>query len=241
MSIKVTFEFEDAASAADFLLAGRAPNPLPVDTQVEAAPGVKTTRGRGRPAKGEDVTAAVASPVTGAPAATEATVAQPDPFAAAVAVPEPAYTKDDVAAAGRALGVATSQEHAVEVMKAATGIGSFPSLTPDLYGKAIKAFQAALAAYKPAAAPVVADPFGSATTSTEGAKAAAEDYPSEADLKKAALATQKRCGDNQITPVLIAHGGVTATVQGNMPSLKAVPIANRAKLIAALQALPTTR
>ena len=255
MTVEVTLKFESLEDAGNFLLtasgsvAGDGPHVVAPAAQSE--PTQKTTRGRGRPARGEtQIPAPGAAVSTASPAVAEsvvgtaaaAGVAGPDPFAVAPQTPaEPTYTKDDVAAAGRSLGAATTQEHAVAVMKAATGVGSFGSLEPHHYGLAVKAFQNALAAVKPATPAVEADPFGPTPQTGQGAPAAAEDHPSEADLKKAALAVQKRCSEAQIAPVLIAHGGFQATTQGTQPSLKAVPLANRAALIKAFAALPSTK
>lgn len=196
-------------------------------------------RGRGRPARGEDqaVPASPAVPQTTTLAAVPtASTAEADPFAAT-----PTATQDEVRKALTSLREASSQEKALAVLKKAGGAANMTELTPDKYGVVVAAVATELriiAASKPAPA-VEADPFEvPAATPTPAAKPVALE-----DVKAAVVAAQKRTGTDTVQKVVMDHGGKANNPETGAlaPSLKALPEAQFAAVIAAIQALPTTK
>ena len=177
-------------------------------------------------------------------AAPSVTIAQPatlpevDPF---VGVPVVTVTIDEVRAAAIALSKATTQDNAVNVMKAATGASSFGELKAESYPAALAAFTAAL----PKADAV--DPFGVAvlpgTVGTALASPQQVDAPTLAQVKKAVIDAQKITGTDVVQKVIMAHGGVATKSGGGgqEPSLKAIPISAYATVIEALGRLTKTK
>jgi hypothetical protein len=201
------------------------PAAAPASTPAATTP---TRRGRGRPVTGE----------TAAPAAIAAPAASPavaeDPFATAAPAPAaPTATLDQVRAALTALKDATSQDNALKVLKEAGGVSNLTDLqkTPEKYGAVVLAATAALP--QPA---TEADPFETETATESEQKA-----PSLEDVKAAVVEAQKRTATGKVQAVVMKHGGVAAGANGNGPSLKALPIAAYAAVIAEVKALPTTK
>lgn len=200
----------------------------PTPPQPDTAPAEPPKpRGRGRPPKAPEAAPAAPAP---APAVVEA-----DPFAAPAPVVAPTATLDEVRAALTALKAATSQEIALGVLKSAGGADNLTSLAADKYGAVVAAAKAKQAA---SSAPVVeADPFAVPET-TAPAKALTLE-----DVKAAVVAAQKRTGTDTVQKVVMAHGGVASDPETSTPkpSLKPLPPEKFAAVIAAIQALPTTK
>ncbi|HEV2178381.1 MAG TPA: hypothetical protein VGU20_30905 [Stellaceae bacterium] len=184
-------------------------------------------RGRGRPPKSPEAAPAAPAP---APEAVEA-----DPFAAPVAAAAPpTATLDEVRAALTALKAATSQEIALGVLKSAGGADNLTSLAAAKYGAVVAAAKKAL---PPAASAVESDPFAVSETQAPAKALTLE------DVKAAVVAAQKRTGTDIVQKVVMEHGGRAANPETGAPapSLKALPPEKFATVIAAIQALPTTK
>ena len=204
---------------------GQQPAVAPASTPAAVAP---ARRPRGRPVTGETPP----PPASAVPAASPA-VAE-DPFATAVpAPPAPIATLEQVRAALTALKDASSQDNALKVLKEAGGVSNLTDLakTPEKYGAVVLAATAAL----PTAQQPESDPF-----ETE-APAVAEQAPSLEDVKAAVVEAQKRTATDKVQAIVMKHGGVAAGAAGKGPSLKALPIAAYAAVIAEVKALPTTK
>lgn len=220
--------FETPAATADL---------QPASPPAEAAP---PKRGRGRPVAGEAAqatTPAATTAQTPAPAATE-----PDPFDSPVAA-APVATLDEVRAALKALAASpgSSQAAALKVLKDVSGVDNLSELqkTPEKYGAVAAAAKAATPA--PVVVPTEDDPFGE-TAAPAAPVAVAEPAPSLEDVKKVVVKTQGRTSTDAAQKVVMDHGGKAAGAGGAVgPSLKALPVANYAAVIAALNALPTTK
>ena len=171
-----------------------------------------------------------------------AVTAVADPFADAAPAPL-AVTREDVRAAALALSAATSQDNAVAVIKAATGV-SYPGLGPDQYGAAL----AAILSATPKA--IDADPFAptASASASPAASAAApataqEDAPSLDAVKAAIRKARQRTSDNVVQKIVIDNGGVAVNPSDGQRgiSINALPISAYATVIAALNALPDTK
>jgi hypothetical protein len=194
------------------------------------------TRTRGRAAKGE-ATAATASTV--APVAVSATVVTEsvastslsDPFADAPRVQT--KTLDDVRTAAKAYGKLTDQATAVALMKSVSGHESLGTLPADTYDAVVLAFNKAAESFvvvRPESNPFDDEPV-------VAAKAVTLD-----EVKNVIVKTQKRTAQDAAQGVVMAHGGKAAGANGAFgPSLKALPASEYAKVIAALEALATTK
>lgn len=185
-------------------------------------------RGRGRPVKGEDT----------APAAPAQALAaqQPDPFDTAVPT-APTATQDDVRAALKGLQAASSQDIAVGVLKTAGGVDNLSALPPEKYGAVVVAATAKQAEYTKAPAPATPDPF------EVDVAAPAEKVLTIEDIKNAIVETQKRTSQDTVQKLVMGFGGKAPKPDGggDGPSLKALPEAQFAAVIAALKALPATK
>lgn len=226
---------------ADAIEPTEIPGPgVPVGTPPTAEP---AKRGRGRPVKGEETTAApVASaqvPASSTTTATPAAVVADDPFASTPAPVEvPTATLDEVRAALTALRTATSQDIALGVLKSAGGADNLTALIAANYGKVVAAAAAKQAEYsKPVSTPT-ADPFDL----TPVPEASSVAIVTIEDVKAVVVETQKRTSQDAAQKVVMSHGGKAALPTGGEgPSLKALPAAQYAATIAALKALPTTK
>lgn len=215
----------------------------PIYEQVGAQPpteAAKPTRGRGRPVKGEETAATAAG--TALAAGTAATAAGvgvantspfDDPFAAAQVA-----TIEEVRAALTKLKEATTQENALGVLKKAGNADNLKELSPENYGRVVAAVNVELRiAEKTKPAPEV-DPF---EVSTATPAAEVKKYTLE-DVKAAAVAGGKHTSQAAVQKVVMEYGG-KAVGEGGIegPSLKALPEAQYATVIAAIQALPKTK
>ncbi|MDE2096997.1 MAG: hypothetical protein KGL39_07110 [Patescibacteria group bacterium] len=201
--------------------------PTPAALAQEAAQQPAKPRGRGRPPKAPETAPAAPAP---APAAVEA-----DPFATpapVAAAPAPTATLEEVRGALTALKAVTSQEIALGVLKSAGGADNLTSLAADKYGAVVAAAKAAI----PVAAPE-ADPFAVPETAAPVKALTLE------DVKHAVVQAQKRTGTDTVQKVVMEHGGKAADPETGTPkpSLKALPPEKFAAVIAAIQALPTTK
>jgi hypothetical protein len=207
-----------------------ADSPAPVQASPQAAPAPR----RGRPPKD--------TPTAGSPAPAPApTAVQPDPFAATTAAP--VATLEDVRTALTALRAATSADQALGVLKAASGVDNLTELqrTPDKYGMVVARAQAELrvATQAPTAATPPAepdDPFETKAVAATPAKALTLE-----DVKAACVAAGKRTGQDKVTAIVMEHGGKAPTASGHGPSLKALAPEKYAAVIAAVNALPSTK
>lgn len=223
----------------------------------DAAPAAEPQkRGRGRPVKGEEQpatgasvpaagsTSPAATAAAGAPsAATQTTapasVVADDPFASAPTAAAPTATLEQVRAALTALRTASSQEKALAVLKKAGGADNLPGLTADKYGIVVNAVNVELRILENAKAPAAeADPFESAPQQAgEPAKVLTVE-----DVRAAAVAAGKRTSQDAVQKVVMSHGGKVAKAEGGEgPSLNALPADKYATVIAAINALPTTK
>jgi hypothetical protein len=194
--------------------------PRPSDPQPETPP-KPAKRGRGRPVAGE----AVAAPDH--PQAVE------DPFTAPPQPSDPVATLDEVRASLKELAKATSQAAALKVLKDVGGADNLSGLAVEKYGAvAMAAFNAL--PNKPIAGTPEVDPFETTTVQV--------DAPSLEDVKAAVVAAQKRTSTDKVQAIVIAHGGTAPTSDGGTgPSLKALPVPKYAAVIAAVNALPSTK
>lgn len=212
----------------------------PIYAQVDAAAPIEPQkRGRGRPVKGEET----AAPAVTAPALASSTTTQTpasadvDPFETPPAAP--AATLDEVRAALTALKTASTQEKALAVLKKAGGADNLTGLKPEKYGAVVAAVNAELDALAgPKKAPDV-DPF---EVPTATAAPASKPVTLE-DVKAAVVAAQKKTSTDAVQKIVMAHGGkaLNPATGGDGPSLKALPEAQFAATIAAIEALPTTK
>lgn len=202
-------------------------------------------RGRGRPVKGEDTAAPAASaPAAAVTTAGPATTVEADPFATPEAKPEPAPTAptatlDEVRKALTELKAAASQDKALAVLKKAGGADNLTGLAADKYGTVVAAVNVELRILAAPTTPAVDDdPFAiPAEAPAPAAKAATLE-----DVKLVVVETQKRTSQDTVQKVVMQHGGKAALPTGGEgPSLKALPEANFAAVIAALKALPATK
>lgn len=186
-----------------------------------AAPAAEPVkRGRGRPPA-----AAPAAPAAPAPAQ-----AAEDPFEEPAKPAAPAVTLEEVRKVLTDLKTATSQDVAVEVLKAHAP--NLTSLKPEQYGYVVADAKAKLAAAAPKAEE---DPFE--TPAPAAAKVTLE------DVRAACVEAGKRTAQDKVQAVVMAHGGSAPAGDGKPagPSLKALPEAQYAAVIAALANLPKTK
>lgn len=182
----------------------------------------------GRPPAGAKVEGATDA----APVAPAAATEDPHPVDPAA----PVASQDDVRAALKALQAETDQATAVGVLKAASGADNLSSLKPALNGTVVAACKKAMPA-APAPA-VVADPWDEPAP----AAAVAEAAPTLLDVRAAVVKAQGRTGVDTVQKVVMAHGGQAPDSTGALkPSLQAIPIPQYAAVIAAVNALPTTK
>lgn len=212
------------------------PPAQPVAPTATPAP---AKRGRGRPVAGEAPAAPVTAPAAPAPA-------EADPFAtpapAAPPAAAPVATLDEARDALKALSVATSQANAVSVMKDSVGVSNLSEpLTPEqcavLRDAAVKA--------TPAAAPVeAADPFAGPTASITDPlpKPAAKVYTAE-EVKAAITKAGSKVSQDTLMKIVMKHGGKAKNAETGVEgaSLKALPVANYAAVVAEINALPNTK
>ena len=209
-------------------------------------------RGRGRPAKGEAVPNA-------APAASPEPVVEADPFATAPAAgapiravvggvlgaaptPAPTATLDEAREALKALSKATTQAQAVKVMKDSVGVSNLSEpLTPQqcavLRDAAVKATPAA-----PVEAP---DPFAgpSSTSITDPLPVAAAKALTIEEVKAVITKAGSKTAQDTLMKVVVKHGGVAKNAETGVmgASLKALPAAAYAAVVAEINALPNTK
>lgn len=216
--------FETPAEAAPAQPANSAPG------TTETAP---AKRGRGRPAKGEEVTT---GSLATSPAAVEA-----DPFetpAAPSVPPQPSKTLEDVRTALKALQAAKGQAFALQVLKdTGGGAANLADLKAHLFDAVVQAAWMAIPGPNaPPATPYPGDPF-----EVPAATPAAKPLTIE-DVKNAVVAAQKRTSQDSVQKVVMANGGKAAKPEGGEgPSLKALPPEKFAATIAALNAMPDTK
>lgn len=201
-------------------------------TGIAAPAAAATPKPRGRPAKGEAAPAADAT--------TAGATAAADPFAEPAAATAPTATEDQVRAALTELKNATTQDNAVKVLKASSGVDNLTELrkTPEKYGLVVAAAKKAL----PVAAVNTAevDPFEAASepVTAEPVKALTPE-----DVKAACVTAGKRTGQDKVQKILMEMGGkaknAATGVEG--PSLKALDPSKYAAFVAAIAALPTTK
>lgn len=194
-----------------------------------AAPAAEPQRrGPGRPPKAQ-------TPAPAAPAAAPAAPEPADPFAAPSGATPPTATIDEVRNALTALKGATSQENALKVLKDAGGADNLPSLAKEKYGAVVAAATAAMPGKPEEPAD---DPFAAAPAPTATPKALTIE-----DVRNACVDAQKRSGADRAQKVVMEHGGQMPdpATGGMKPALKALPVEKYAVVIAALQALPTTK
>jgi len=213
-------------------------------TGQAAAPNLAPTpaepakRGRGRPVKGEETTAA-APPAAAQPSEPAATPASSDPFETkAPAAPE--ATLDEVRLALKTLAAATTQPIALDILKSfGEGASNLTELKPELYGAVVQAATKSLPAVKTEPEPAVADPF---EVQTAAAPAAAKPLTLE-DVRGVIVETQKRTAQDTVQKVVMKHGGKAPNpaTGAEGPSLKALPESAFAAVIAELKALPATK
>lgn len=192
-------------------------------------------RGRGRPAKGEETASAPAvatTPATLAPA----TSGTEDPFAATTPA-TPTATLEEVRTALTELSKASSQQIALDVLKAAGGAPNLAGLTADKYGLVVQAAKAKQAEYTKAPAPAPEDPFAIPAAASAPVEISLDDVRGE--IMKAS----KRTSQDTVAKVVMDLGGKAAdpATGGFKPSWTALPKENYGKVIAAVQALPTTK
>lgn len=203
----------------------------------------KQTRGRKAKGEADGVALPVAAAQTGtAPAATPA-VTEDDPFAdKAPAVPT--ATLDQVRKALTDLRAASDQAAALKVLKDAGGADNLNDLKPEKYGVVVAAVNVQLRIIesgKPV--PVTeTDPFASPGTPAAATAPAAKALTLE-DVKAAVVAAGKRTAQDTVQAVVMSHGGKATDPATNLPkpSLKALAEKDYAAVIAAIQALPTTK
>lgn len=191
-----------------------------------APPATPVPRGRGRPPK-----APAEAPAAPAPAP-----AAEDPFSTE-APAAPTATPDEVRTALTELKAATDQATALGVLKSAGGADNLSSLDKAKYGAVVAAAKAALPAAKPTEPE---DPFE--TAAPAAAPVVVEAAPSIEDVKAACVAAGKRTAQDKVQAIVMAHGGTAPSSTGAPgPSLKALPVPQYAAVIAAVNALPTTK
>lgn len=221
------------ALADAFEEGGQDAQPPAGTTEAAAKP-----RGRGRPVKGEETTAAVQGAATTPTAQTTAAAvtASDDPFSA----PAPTATLDEVRKALTALKDASSQEKALKVLKDAGGANNLGELTAAKYGDVVAAANKEVAEVaKPAAQPEADDPFAIPST----AAAPAEKPVSIEEVKAAVVEAQKHTAADVVQKLVMEQGGKAKNPDTGIegPSLKALPISKYAETIKALKALPKTK
>lgn len=205
-------------------------------------------RGRGRPPK--ETTPSVAAPSAPATEPTEATPAPTatasassatpsDPFAQPAPKPQPSI--EEVMDAARKLSAATTQQNAVDVLKAATGASNRGELKPEQHAAALAALTKALPQSDPFA-PVAATPAVAAAPTA--AVAVQSDAPTIDAVKAAIRDAQKITGVDTVQRVIMDHGGKKPDANspgGWGPSVQALSVSSYATVIAALKALPKTK
>lgn len=218
---------------ADAIEPTEIPGPgVPAGTPPTAEP---AKRGRGRPVKGEEISAPAASALAPASSTTSPTpaVAEADPFASS---PTPTATLEEVREALKALAAARSQAIALDILKAAGGAVNLTDLAAANYGAVVFAAKAALPQATPAAAEV--DPFDIPA----GTPAVEVKTPTEDDVRAEVVASSKRTSPDTVAKVVMGFGGKAAGPDGVFkPSWKVLPKDKYAETIAALKALPTTK
>lgn len=207
------------------------------ETNQAAAPAAEPAkRGRGRPVKGEEISAPAASALAPASSTTSPTpaVAVVDPFASSPTTPT--ATLEEVREALKALAAARSQAVALDILKAAGGAVNLTDLAAANYGAVVFAAKAALPQATPAAAEV--DPFDIPA----GTPAVEVKTPTEDDVRAEVVASSKRTSPDTVAKVVMGFGGKAAGPDGVFkPSWKVLPKDKYAETIAALKALPTTK
>lgn len=215
--------FETPAATAD----------LPPAQPGEAPAAQK--RGRGRPVAGEAAPAAQTAP------AAATTPAESDPFDTPAPAPTaPPATLDEVRAALKALGAATTQDNALKILKDVGGVPNLTELqrTPEKYGVVVAAAKAATPA---APAAVEDDPFETTASAAVVADPAQKAYSKE-DVKAALVKAQKRTSVDTVQAVVMKHGGKAPGPGGVLgASLTALPISAYGAVIDEVGALPTTK
>lgn len=218
----------------------------------DAAPATDTAaagpkRGRGRPVKGEETTAVAGSAPVQASSTTSPTpaVVEADPFAN-TAPTLPATTLEEVRTALTDLRGASSQDIAIAVLKTAGDASNLTDLKAEKYRTVVVAAKAKQAEYTKA--PVVeTDPFATPAGALAAASSLATDLtPAKPvtieEVKAMVVETQKRTSQDTVQSIVMKHGGKSNVAgQPPGPSLKALPEANFAAVIAELKALPTTK
>lgn len=209
------------------------------NTAAEATQPAAQKRGRGRPVKGEDQAPAPTAQAlaTSTTAATPA-VAESDPFASAPAAP--VATLEEVRAALTALKAVSTQDIALAVLKDVSGAANITDLTPDKYGAVVQAAKLKANTYAKAPDPTPeVDPF----EVPAAAPAAAAKPLTMEDVRDAVVKATKRTATDTVQKVVMDHGGKATNPETGAPapSLKAIPEAQYAAVIAAIQALPTTK
>jgi hypothetical protein len=214
----------DGLEAAGAGLAVTATAPAAPEAPAAAPEAAPVKRPRGRPAK-------VEAPATPAPEASPVVEATP-----AVAPQVVTATLEDVRAALTALKAATDQATALKVLHRFAE--NFSALKPEQYSAVIEATKQPVEVEEddPFAAPPA--PAAPAAPPAPPAKVYTRD-----EVKAAIIAAVKRSGQDVAQKVVMTYGGtapdpVTGT---QMPSLKALPEAKFAAVIAELQALPATK
>lgn len=209
----------------------------PIYSGPTSPPAEPQKRGRGRPVKGEDQVPAptVQAQDTSTTTATLAVV-EVDAFAPTSSVP--VATLEDVRGALTTLKAASTQEIALSVLKDVGSAANITDLKPENYGKVVQAAKKKALEYAKAAAPAPAeDPWEVPATAP-----AAKPLTME-DVRAVAVAAGKRTGQDTIQKVVMDHGGKAFNPATGVsgPSMKALPEAQYAAVIAAIQALPTTK
>lgn len=198
----------------------------PIGSQPASAPPTATPVATGKPRGRKPADTATTTP------AAAAAVPEADPFET-TAAPAVTATIEEVREALTALKGKTDQATALAVLKEVGGAANLPELKAEKYGAVVAAAKAKAAVAAPAEE---ADPFEVGTAAP--AKAATLE-----DVKAAVVAGQKRTATDIVQKVIMDHGGkaVNPATSAEGPSLKALSADQYAKVIVAINALPTTK
>lgn len=199
----------------------------PIGSQPASAPPTATPVATGKPRGRKPADTATTTP------AAAAAVPEADPFET-TAAPAVTATIEEVREALTALKGKTDQATALAVLKEVGGAANLSELRAEKHGAVVAAAKAKAAVAAPAEE---ADPF-EVTTAAAPAKAATLE-----DVKAAVVAGQKRTATDIVQKVIMDHGGkaVNPATRAEGPSLKALSADQYGKVIAAINALPTTK
>lgn len=229
--------FEDAPPVDN---AHVAPGATPFTSTAPPAAPTAPKRGRGRPVAGEAPAAPVTAPAAPAPA-------EADPFAqpAPVAAVTPNVTQEEVRAALTALRAATSQDIAVSVLKTVGGVSSLPELPQSHYAAVKAAAEAKTAEYAKAPA-VEVDPFETIapTSITDPLPKPTPAVALTVEQVKAVITKAgSKVAQDTLMKIVMKHGGKAKNAETGVEgaSLKALPVANYAAVVAEINALPNTK